>query len=124
MQHWTKVKEDSKPGNIQGMIDDMLKNKRASQKDGTNMEVQAQQLEERNKKLQRRKERAFVKEQKLDREAKDSYLSKDQFQFMEKMIKGANDALKQQQSYIDIMEQKMITTLSTRRTKEKQDADE
>ena len=30
MQHWTKVKEETKPGNIQGMIDDMLKRKRAS----------------------------------------------------------------------------------------------
>lgn len=34
MQHWTKVKEETKPGNIQGMIDDMLKRKRASNSSG------------------------------------------------------------------------------------------
>ena len=34
MQHWTKVKEETQPGNIQGMIDDMLKRKRASNSSG------------------------------------------------------------------------------------------
>ena len=40
---------------------------------------------------------------------------------MEKMIKAADGALKEQQRYIDTMEQKMIDTLKTRREKEKAD---
>ena len=123
MQHWTKVKEESKPGNIQGMIDDMLKRKRASQKDGSDLKNQRQNQEEKDKKLLRRKERAVKKEEDLYREAKESYLSKEQYQFMDKMIKNADVALKQQQGHIDIMEQKMIQTLATRRTKETQEAD-
>ena len=39
---------------------------------------------------------------------------------MEKMIKAADGALKEQQRYIDTMEQKMIDTLKTRREKEKE----
>ena len=42
---------------------------------------------------------------------------------MERMIKAADGALKEQQRYIDTMEQKMIDTLKTRREKEKE-ADE
>ena len=30
MQHWSKIKEETAPGNIQNMVDEMLKNKRAS----------------------------------------------------------------------------------------------
>ena len=48
-------------------------------------------------------------------------MNKEQFQFMEKMIKAADGALKEQQRYIDTMEQKMIDTLKTRREKEKAD---
>lgn len=43
---------------------------------------------------------------------------------MEKMIKSADIALKDQQRYIDMMEQKMIDTLKARRKKESEnDAD-
>jgi len=45
MQHWTKIKEDTKPGNLQKMIDDMLKNKRDSQKDGIDYAKQKKQKE-------------------------------------------------------------------------------
>lgn len=38
MQHWTRVKEDVRPGNLQEMIDQMIKRKRASQKDGVDYE--------------------------------------------------------------------------------------
>jgi len=34
MQYWTKIKEDSQPGNLQKMIDDMLKAKNDSKKEG------------------------------------------------------------------------------------------
>ena len=34
MQHWSKVKDETAPGNIQNMVDDMLKRKRASDKNG------------------------------------------------------------------------------------------
>ena len=34
MQHWSKIKEETAPGNIQNMVDDMLKRKRASDKQG------------------------------------------------------------------------------------------
>ena len=45
MQYWTKIKEDTKPGNLQKMIDDMLKNKRDSQKDGIDYAKQKKQKE-------------------------------------------------------------------------------
>ena len=34
MQHWSKIKEETAPGNIQNMVDEMLKSKRASDKQG------------------------------------------------------------------------------------------
>ena len=34
MQHWTKTKEETAVGSLQDMIDQMLKRKRASKKDG------------------------------------------------------------------------------------------
>ena len=41
MQHWTKVKEETAPGNLQNMIDDMLKNKRdAGGKGGDELKAQ------------------------------------------------------------------------------------
>ena len=46
MQHWTKVKEESQPGNLQTMIDDMLKRKRASKGDGQGIK-EAQEEEDR-----------------------------------------------------------------------------
>lgn len=42
---------------------------------------------------------------------------------MEKMIKSADIALKDQQRYIDQMEQKMIDTLKARRKKESENDD-
>ena len=42
MQHWTKVKEETNPGNLQDMVDEMLKRKRASAKDGIDYMKQQQ----------------------------------------------------------------------------------
>ena len=42
---------------------------------------------------------------------------------MERMIKSADIALKDQQRYIDMMEQKMIDTLKARRKKESENDD-
>ena len=42
MQHWTKIKEETAPGNIQDMVDEMLKRKRASAKDGIDYMKQQQ----------------------------------------------------------------------------------
>ena len=96
----------------------MLKRKRASK--GDSQTIKEAQVEEENRKKKRewRKERARERENKLELQAKESYLSKEQFQFMERMIKQADIALKEQQGYIDKMEQKMIDTLKARRKKE------
>ena len=94
MQHWTKVKEETKPGNIQGMIDDMLKNKRNSDANGTDMKKEAEDAAERSKKLQRRRERKHGKQEKLEKEAKDSYLNVEQSEFIQMKINHANRALK------------------------------
>ena len=56
----------------------------------------------------------------LEQEAKDSYLNLDQFMFLQKNIEMASKRLKEQQTYIDQMEKKMIAQLENRRKKEEQ----
>ena len=96
MQHWTKVKEETKPGNLQHMIDDMLKRKRATAGSGQDMKDAQQEAEEKAQKRQRRIERREQKQMELEKESKESYLNKEQFEFMDKMIKRADLDLKQQ----------------------------
>lgn len=79
MQHWTKIKEDTKPGNLQKMIDDMLKNKRDSQKDGIDYAKQKKQKEQLEAKVARHRERQIQKQEKLQADSKDSYLNIEQF---------------------------------------------
>ena len=80
MQHWTKVKEETQPGNLQNMIDDMLKRERASKGgDGQTIKDAQEEEENRKKKRERRKERAQRKEYDLEQQAKESYLNKEQF---------------------------------------------
>lgn len=83
------------------MVDQMLKKKRDSAKDGNDYAKQQQQQEELTRKLERRKERADKKQQILEAEAKDSYLNLDQFLFLQKNIEAAGKRLKEQQTYID-----------------------
>jgi len=54
--------------------------------------------------LQRRAERREYNSIRLAKEAKDSYLNVEQYEFMTKMYKHADNALKQQQGTIDMME--------------------
>ena len=74
--------------------------------------------EEKEAKLQKRKERKELKEARLNEESKDSYLSLDQFQYLQKNIEVAQKRLKEQQNFIDTMESKMIKQLTNRRNKE------
>lgn len=69
-------------------------------------------------KIEERKERALRRKQKLDQEAKDSYLNVEQFLYLQKNIELAAKRLKEQQVYIDQMEKKMISQLENRRKKE------
>ena len=108
MQKWTVVKEQNQPGNISDMVDQMLKKKRTAQKDGADFLAKQQTKEDLEAKLQRRKERAEQKDTKLESDAKDSYLNKEQFLYLDKNIKEAGKRLKEQQVYIDTMEKKMI----------------
>ena len=57
MQHWTKVKEDTKAGSLQDMIDQMLKKKRASKKDGFDFQLQEDKKEELKQKMEQKKKR-------------------------------------------------------------------
>ena len=59
------------------MVDEMLKSKRASDKQGGDYMAQQREKEEKEAKLQRRKERKELKEARLNEESKDSYLSLD-----------------------------------------------
>ncbi len=95
MQQWTKVKDDTAPGNIQDMVDQMLKKKRDSAKDGGDYAQQKQAQEALVAKLERRRERASKKQQDLETEAKDSYLNIEQFQFLQKNIEQAGKRLKE-----------------------------
>lgn len=108
MQQWTKIKDDTAPGNIQDMVDQMLKKKRDSAKDGGDYQKQQAAKEELAKKIERRKARSIEKQEMLEQEAKDSYLNLDQFMFLQKNIEMASKRLKEQQTYIDQMEKKMI----------------
>ena len=77
MQKWTVVKEENQPGNISDMVDQMLKKKRTAQKDGPDFLNKQQTKEDMEAKLQKRKERAEAKDQRLENDAKDSYLNKE-----------------------------------------------
>ena len=120
MQKWTVVKEQNQPGNISDMVDQMLKKKRTAQKDGPDFLNKQQTKEDMEAKLQRRKERADAKDQRLENDAKDSYLNKEQFLYLDKNIKEAGKRLKEQQAYIDTMEKKMIQQLDNRRKRERE----
>ena len=100
------------------MVDEMLKSKRASDKQGGDYMAQQREKEEKEAKLQRRKERKELKEARLNEESKDSYLSLDQFKYLQKNIEVAQNRLKEQQNFIDTMESKMIKQLTSRRNKE------
>ena len=100
------------------MVDQMLKKKRDSAKDGNDYAKQQQAQEEMARKIERRRERASKKQEDLEREAKDSYLNLEQFLFLQKNIEAAGKRLKEQQTYIDQMEKKMIAQLENRRKKE------
>ena len=100
------------------MVDQMLKKKRTAQKDGPDFLNKQQSKEDMEAKLQRRKERAEQKDNDLEMAAKDSYLNKEQFLYLDKNIKEAGKRLKEQQVYIDTMEQKMIKQLERRRERE------
>jgi len=98
----------------------MLKKKRDSAKDGGDYQKQQAAKEELAKKIERRKARSIEKQEMLEQEAKDSYLNLDQFMFLQKNIEMASKRLKEQQTYIDQMEKKMIAQLENRRKKEEQ----
>ena len=53
-------------------------------------------------------EREKHKKEKLEAEAKESYLNVEQFQYLQKNIGLANKRLKDQQGLIDTMEKKMM----------------
>lgn len=59
--------------------------------------------------MERRKQRAIEKREKLVEESNGSYLNLDQYGFLQKNIDMAGKRLKEQQTLIDIMEKKMIT---------------
>ena len=59
------------------MIDDMLKRKRASKGDSQTLKEAQVEEENRKKKREWRKERAKERENKLELQAKESYLSKE-----------------------------------------------
>lgn len=89
MQHWSTIKKDTAPGNIQNMVDEMLKSKRASAKQGNDFMTEQRLKEEKEAKLQKRKERKMLKEARLKEESKDSYLSLEQFQYLQTNIEFA-----------------------------------
>ena len=57
MQHWTKMKEETSVGSLQDMIDQMLKRKRASKKDGLDYQKQEDKKEELKAKMEQKKQR-------------------------------------------------------------------
>ena len=119
MQHWTKVKDDKNTGTLQDMIDQMLKKKRATKKDGFDYQLMEDKKEELKKKMEEKKIRKQKKEEQLISDSKDSYMSKEQFEFLQNNIDLAGKRLREQQNYIDIMETKMIKHLEVRRAKER-----
>ena len=96
----------------------MLKKKRASSKDGGDFKQEQIAAEQRQNKLERRRLRSEAKNEQLIKDSKDSYLSLDQFQFLQKNIEMAGRRLKEQQTYIDMMEKRMIQQLEKRRERE------
>ena len=119
MQNWTIQKEKSAVGSLQDMIDQMLKRKRASKKDGLDYQKQEDKKEELKAKMEQKKQRKKQKEEQLERESKDSYISREQFEFLQNNIDMAGKRLREQQNFIDIMETKMIRHLESRRQKER-----
>ena len=75
MQHWTKVKEESQRGSLPEMIDQMLKRKRSSQKEGMDYKQHEDKKEELKQKMEQRKVRKAAKLEQLERESKDSYIN-------------------------------------------------
>ena len=70
--------------------------------------------------MERRKRKREEREIKAKLESKDSYLTKEQYEFLNKKIEMAHRRLKEQQLYIDTMELKMIEHLTKRDTKAKE----
>lgn len=82
MQSWTKVKEDKTPGNIQNMVDQMIKRKKDSANQGLDYQTQRNKEEELKAKMERKEMRRMEHQIRMERESKDSYLSVMQFEFL------------------------------------------
>ena len=107
MQKWTRIKQENAPADISALVDQMLKKKRTAQNEGPNYNNNQSQ-EDREAKLKVRRERREAKRLKMEQEAKDSYLNVEQFTYMQTNIEMAGKRLKEQQVYINQMEEKMI----------------
>lgn len=96
------------------MIDSMLKKKQQSAKDGVDMKEQQKKAEEIAAKAEQHKQRRLEKQAQLEKDAKESYLNLQQYQYLDKNIELASNRLKEQQQLIDMMEKKLIEKLKDR----------
>ena len=78
------------------MIDLMLKRKKASKSSGMDYQKQEDKKEELKVKMEQRKVRKIAKQEQLELESKDSYINKDQFEFLQSNIEMAGKRLREQ----------------------------
>ena len=100
------------------MVNAVMKKRNEEARNAKNDELKKQK--EHQDKMDRRKRKRAAREEKMIQESKDSYLTKEQYEFLNKKIEMAHKRLKEQQLYIDTMELKMIEHLTKRDTKAKE----
>ena len=104
------------------MVNAVMKKRNEEARNAKNDELKKQK--EHQDKMDRRKRKRAAREEKMIQESKDSYLTKEQYEFLNKKIEMAHKRLKEQQLYIDTMELKMIEHLTKRDTKAKEREEE